>query len=117
MVRIGIIALDLATFGEEPRDWLLAHEAIPLEVQGDWSRHCELALARDVEKACDLLERHLRATTDAILKSLPSLPQMQARVTRTIASVDSEIRGSGTVSMRTSPAPYITVAFMKVCSC
>ncbi|MBE7367277.1 serine/threonine protein kinase [Ramlibacter pallidus] len=39
-------ALDVASFGEEPRDWLLAHHGIPLDVQGDWQRACELALAR-----------------------------------------------------------------------
>jgi Ser/Thr protein kinase RdoA (MazF antagonist) len=39
-------ALDIATFGEEPRDWLLQHDAIPLDVQGDWQRMCELALAQ-----------------------------------------------------------------------
>jgi Ser/Thr protein kinase RdoA (MazF antagonist) len=37
-------ALDVHTFGEEPRDWLLAHDAIPLDVQGDWERECALAL-------------------------------------------------------------------------
>lgn len=39
-------ALDVATFGEEPRDWLLSHDAIPLDVQNDWSRACEKALAQ-----------------------------------------------------------------------
>lgn len=39
-------AIDVASFGEEPRDWLLGHEAIPLDVQGDWSRACERALAQ-----------------------------------------------------------------------
>lgn len=39
-----------------------------------------------------------------------SLPQMQARVTVTRASVGSTIPASGTVSTRTSPAPYMTVA-------
>jgi Ser/Thr protein kinase RdoA (MazF antagonist) len=39
-------ALDAQTFGEEPRDWLLAHHAIPLEVEGEWSRLCERALAQ-----------------------------------------------------------------------
>jgi Ser/Thr protein kinase RdoA (MazF antagonist) len=39
-------ALDLASFGQEPRDWLLSHDAIPLDVQGDWERQCALALAR-----------------------------------------------------------------------
>lgn len=39
-----------------------------------------------------------------------SLPQMAARVTTTRASVGSMMRASGTLSIRTSPAPYITVA-------
>ncbi|MCG2594927.1 serine/threonine protein kinase [Ramlibacter sp. XY19] len=39
-------ALDVASFGEEPRDWLLAHDGIPLDVQGEWQRLCETALAR-----------------------------------------------------------------------
>src|SRR5690606_19206047 len=37
-------AIDVATFGEEPRDWLLAHDAVPLEVQGEWTSACETAL-------------------------------------------------------------------------
>lgn len=37
-------ALDVASFGEEPRDWLLAHDAVPLDVQGDWTRACAKAL-------------------------------------------------------------------------
>jgi Ser/Thr protein kinase RdoA (MazF antagonist) len=39
-------AIDVSTFGEEPRDWLLANDAIPLDVQGEWQAGCELALAR-----------------------------------------------------------------------
>ena len=39
-------ALDVAGFGEEPRDWLLRNQAIPLDVQGEWARGCELALAQ-----------------------------------------------------------------------
>src|SRR4051812_8220226 len=39
-----------------------------------------------------------------------SLPQMQARTTRRIASVGSTIDGSGTFWTRTSPAPYMIVA-------
>ena len=35
---------------------------------------------------------------------------MEARTTRRIASVGSRIQGSGTLSTRTSRAPYITVA-------
>ena len=38
---------------------------------GDHDRLIKLALARDSDQACDLLERHLRATTDAVLKSVP----------------------------------------------
>lgn len=39
-------AIDVESFGEEPRDWLLAHDAIPLDVQKEWERACELALAQ-----------------------------------------------------------------------
>ncbi|NML42980.1 serine/threonine protein kinase [Ramlibacter sp. G-1-2-2] len=38
-------ALDPATFGAEPRDWLLAHQAIPLEVEREWTEACDAALA------------------------------------------------------------------------
>jgi hypothetical protein len=41
-----------------------------------------------------------------------SLPQIQALVTRTIASVASTMEGSGASSIRTSPAACITVALM-----
>jgi Ser/Thr protein kinase RdoA (MazF antagonist) len=37
-------ALDLQTFGRDSRDWLLAHDAIPLEVQSEWHRRCDEAL-------------------------------------------------------------------------
>jgi Ser/Thr protein kinase RdoA (MazF antagonist) len=37
-------ALDLQSFGQEPRDWMLAHDMIPLDVQGDWQRRCDEAL-------------------------------------------------------------------------
>lgn len=36
--------LDLDSFGREPRDWLLRHEAVPLDVQAAWSRVCGQAL-------------------------------------------------------------------------
>jgi Ser/Thr protein kinase RdoA (MazF antagonist) len=39
-------ALDVQAFGREPHDWLLAHDMIPLEVQGEWERECRLALAQ-----------------------------------------------------------------------
>ena len=38
-------ALDVEAFGVEPRDWLLAHDAIPLDVQGDWTRLADQAIA------------------------------------------------------------------------
>lgn len=38
-------ALDLASFGREPLQWLLQHEMIPLDVQSSWQRKCEEALA------------------------------------------------------------------------
>ncbi len=37
-------ALDVASFGVEPRDWLLAHECIPPELLPAWSGITELAL-------------------------------------------------------------------------
>jgi len=52
-------ALDLQTFGREPRDWLLTHEAIPLDVQGEWTREVDVAL-RLVETALT------RATQDGV---------------------------------------------------
>jgi Ser/Thr protein kinase RdoA (MazF antagonist) len=36
--------LDVQTFAIEPRDWLLANEAIPLDVQGPWLEHCNAAI-------------------------------------------------------------------------
>ena len=38
-------ALDLQGFGREPRDWLLGHDMIPLDVQSAWQRRCDEALA------------------------------------------------------------------------
>jgi Ser/Thr protein kinase RdoA (MazF antagonist) len=43
--------LDLRSFGTESRDWLVAHEAVPLDVQADWKRVCDAAL----DKAASLL--------------------------------------------------------------
>ena len=37
-------ALDLRSFGQEPRDWLLDHHMIPLDVQAVWERRCDEAL-------------------------------------------------------------------------
>jgi Ser/Thr protein kinase RdoA (MazF antagonist) len=38
-------ALDLRTFGEDSRDWLLANDMIPLDVQSAWLARCNEALA------------------------------------------------------------------------
>jgi len=37
-------ALDARTFGAEPRDWLLQHHMIPLDVQSAWTKRCDEAL-------------------------------------------------------------------------
>jgi len=37
-------ALDLQSFGLEPRDWLLRHDMIPLDVQSAWEKRCNEAL-------------------------------------------------------------------------
>ena len=37
-------ALDLGSFGGEPRDWLLQHHMVPLDVQAAWERRCNEAL-------------------------------------------------------------------------
>jgi Ser/Thr protein kinase RdoA (MazF antagonist) len=39
-------AIDVASFGDEPLQWLLANHAIPLDVQGEWERACKSALAQ-----------------------------------------------------------------------
>jgi Ser/Thr protein kinase RdoA (MazF antagonist) len=60
-------ALDVASFGEEPRDWLLAHDGIPLDVQGDWQRACEQALRQIRSAFADAQSagvRHLRLHGD-----------------------------------------------------
>ncbi len=37
-------ALDLAEFGHAPRDWLLAHHGVPLDVASAWQARCQEAL-------------------------------------------------------------------------
>lgn len=39
-------ALDLASFAQEPRDWLLGHDKIPLDVQSAWRTACDAAMAQ-----------------------------------------------------------------------
>ena len=38
-------ALNVQTFAEEPLQWLLGHDMVPLDVQGAWSRGVEKAMA------------------------------------------------------------------------
>jgi Ser/Thr protein kinase RdoA (MazF antagonist) len=38
-------ALDLMTFGRDSRDWLLANDKVPLDVQSAWQARCDEALA------------------------------------------------------------------------
>ncbi|MBI5276362.1 MAG: serine/threonine protein kinase [Burkholderiales bacterium] len=44
-------AIDVATFAEEPRNWLLQSGAVPLEVERLWAERCDQAIAR----ICDAL--------------------------------------------------------------
>ena len=37
-------ALDLAAFAREPRDWLLGHGAIPLDIEAEWRGMCDRAI-------------------------------------------------------------------------
>jgi Ser/Thr protein kinase RdoA (MazF antagonist) len=37
-------SLELQTYAIEPRDWLLAHQMIPLDVQSRWQAQCEIAI-------------------------------------------------------------------------
>ncbi len=38
-------ALNVQTFGQESREWLLSHDMIPLDVQSAWQKRCDEALA------------------------------------------------------------------------
>jgi Ser/Thr protein kinase RdoA (MazF antagonist) len=55
-------ALDVQGFAIEPRDWLLAHDMIPLDVQGAWSEACENAIS--------LIANYEPLTLDSDQKSL-----------------------------------------------
>ncbi len=49
--------LDLQTFGEQPRDWLIAHEIVPQDLRASWSAISRLALdgaRRCYERAGDV---------------------------------------------------------------
>ena len=56
-------ALNIASFAIEPRDWLLANHAIPMEVEREWREHFEHALAAitaafDAAKGCASIRLH-----------------------------------------------------------
>jgi Ser/Thr protein kinase RdoA (MazF antagonist) len=37
-------AINVQTFAIEPKEWLLANDMVPLDVQATWARHCESAI-------------------------------------------------------------------------
>ena len=58
-------SIDVATFAIEPRDWLLANERIPLDVQSAWERRASEAI--EVIAACPVIGSALAAgRTDPI---------------------------------------------------
>ncbi len=65
-------ALNLQTFGIDSREWLLAHDAVPLDVQSVWSRASQSAL--------DLIATHACLTGAIVQKSTESMPIMQLRL-------------------------------------
>jgi Ser/Thr protein kinase RdoA (MazF antagonist) len=50
-------ALNVQTFAEEPRQWLLAHDMVPLDVQSAWTR--------GVDKAIAMIRQHDTLNADA----------------------------------------------------
>ena len=55
--------LDIASFGEEPRDWLVAHDSIPHELRAAWRGTIDMALdgvrhAYDRAGTCESLRLH-----------------------------------------------------------
>lgn len=50
-------ALNVQTFAEEPRQWLLAHDMVPLDVQSAWTR--------GVDKAIAMIHLHKTLNADA----------------------------------------------------
>jgi Ser/Thr protein kinase RdoA (MazF antagonist) len=57
-------ALDVATFAQEPAEWLLGHPAIPLEVEGEWRSAFEAALPELQARLSGMAERAIRAHGD-----------------------------------------------------
>ncbi|TFY97361.1 serine/threonine protein kinase [Ramlibacter rhizophilus] len=57
-------ALDVDSFGAEPRDWLLSHDLIPMEVEAPWRRACDDALVAVRESLAAQAPALLRAHGD-----------------------------------------------------
>ena len=58
-------ALDLETFATEPRDWLLANQAIPLDIEAQWRKACDdaiilIAARAQWTRAAGLKDTHYR---------------------------------------------------------
>jgi Ser/Thr protein kinase RdoA (MazF antagonist) len=59
-------ALNVQTFAEEPRDWLLGHDMVPLDVQSAWARGVEEAIA--VIRRCDTLNAESKSSDIRVLR-------------------------------------------------
>ena len=57
-------ALDVAAFAQEPADWLRTHQAIPLEVEGEWRAAFDAALSLLQSRLAGLAERAIRVHGD-----------------------------------------------------
>ena len=53
-------ALDLQSFGTEPRDWLLANDRVPLDVQATWAAACRQALEQIAASGLDAASKSFR---------------------------------------------------------
>ncbi|MEN9888505.1 MAG: hypothetical protein RL559_542 [Pseudomonadota bacterium] len=57
-------ALDVATFAQEPAEWLLGHPAIPLEAEGEWRSAFKAVLPELQARLSGMAERAIRAHGD-----------------------------------------------------
>jgi hypothetical protein len=71
-------ALDIASFGEEPRDWLLANDFIPMDVATAWRTTVEQAL-EGVRRCYERAGRSAPCACMAIAMSATSCGPMPAR--------------------------------------
>src|SRR2546421_11538053 len=96
-----------ALSAEEARS-VRPHERCDNEITLLHRAHVVANVLNDADESCPIRRPVSVGSID--LYGHRSLPQMAERVTRTSASVGSIRRASGTVSTRTSPAPYMRVA-------